>query len=286
MVITCGLSLGLPPDPHTLHQLHISSVAYRAAVLALLIPYGAIWYAAFYAFTKLRQYSHAIKGFEDGKAFRSITIGMGVLSFGLVTPATLTQITQYIVSRHPGFKPASVVITDYSNLLLTLIAFVYINNGTHVLARLTKNRPGLMGLRTFALLFIILVSAFTYLVMNYHVGHNVYYLNTPLLLLTFIIPGLFVWFVALLSAYEFGLYAKFAEGLLYRQALRRFAYGIAIMIAGSVATQFVENTFVAVKVGQSLGILLLVEYVLLAVYVLGLILMALGAKKLKKIEEV
>jgi hypothetical protein len=112
-----------------------------------------------------------------------------------------------------------------------------------------------------------------------------YYLSTPLLITTLVIPYLFTWFVALLSAYEFGLYARFAKGLLYRHALHQFSYGLVLVIAGSVANQFVDNTF-GEKVGRSLGLLLLVGYAILATTAVGLIMMALGTKKLKKIEEV
>jgi hypothetical protein len=284
-VIICGLALILPPDPHTLRQLHISSVGYRVAVLVLLVPYGIIWYAAFYTFAKLREYAQTIRGSQDGKAFRNIMIGMGVLAFGLVVPTAISLIMQSIGARHQGFKPATVIVQNYLGLLTALFSFAYINNGTHVLTKLGKKRPSLAGIRIFTLFFIALSVVFTYLVMNYHTKHNVYHLDTPLLIATFVIPGLFAWFLALLSAYEFRLYAKFAKGLLYRQALRQFSYGIVLVIASSVANQFISNTF-AEKITHSVGSLLLVDYALLALMAVGLIMMALGTKKLKKIEEV
>jgi hypothetical protein len=116
VVITCGLALGLPPDPQTMQQLHISSVVYRIATLALLIPYVVIWYAAFYACAKLKEYSQTIRCSEDGKAFRNIMIGMGVLAFGQIVPTAVLQVTQHIDSQHQGLKPAS-------RLLLTTSPF-------------------------------------------------------------------------------------------------------------------------------------------------------------------
>ena len=190
------VGLGLPPDPQTLHQLHISSVAYRVAIFGLLVPYGIIWYAAFYAFSKIRDYADTIRGFDDGKAFRNIMLGMGVLAFGLVVPTTLSLVLQNIAAHNHGFKPAAVIISNYTSLLVALISFVYINNGTHLLTKLSNKQPGLASIRIFALLFIILSVVFTYLVMHYRVHHNVYYLSTPLLLTTFIIPGLFAWLTA------------------------------------------------------------------------------------------
>ncbi|HSW80557.1 MAG TPA: hypothetical protein VLG47_07310 [Candidatus Saccharimonadales bacterium] len=283
-VIGSLLALGLPPDPHTLQQLNISSMEYRLAILALLIPYGVIWYTAFYAFEKLRLYAHSIKGFDDGKAFQSIMVGMGVLAFGLIVPMITALIMNNIVMHNDAFKPASVIIENYVSLLFELIAFIYINNGTYKLLTLSKNKASLAGMRNFALIIISLSVIFTALVMNYHSQHEVYYLNTPVLIVTFIIPQLFAWFVAILSAYQFRLYAKFANGLLYRKLLSQLSNGIVVAITGAIAIQFVDNTFAA-KFKHSLGAILVIDYILLAIIAWGLILMALGAKKLKKIED-
>src|SRR6185437_13925019 len=269
-VVTGGLALGLPPDPQTLERLHISSIEYRAAVFVLLIPYIVICYAAFYAFAKLREYAHTIKGFNDGKAFRSIMIGTGVLAFGLVLPTIVSLITEHVAMQDHAFKPASVLLSSYLSLVAGLAAFLYINNGSHVLVRLVKNPAGLGGIRNVGLLFIALTVVFTSLVMHYQMSHaNAYYLNTPLLVATFIIPNVFGWFMALLSAYEFGLYAKLAKGLLYRRALRFFSRGIVVAIVGSIAGQFVSNTFED-RVSRSLGSLLVVDYALLILVAMGL----------------
>lgn len=284
-LVTSGLALGLPPDPHTLHQLHISSFAYRIAILGLLIPYGVIWYMAFYAYAKLKEYARTIKGFDDGKAFRYIMIGMGILAFGLVLPMSISLVLGTIAAHHQGFKAAAVIIDNYMGLAVALAAFLSLNNGSHLLAKLSKNHLGLGEQRMLAFLFISLAAAFTCLVIDYHTNHhNVYYLNTPMLVITFIIPQLYTWFLAILCAYEIGLYAKFAKGVLYRKALRQFSNGIMIAIAGSIANQFVDNTFAA-RVSKSLGSLLLVIYILLVIIAIGLIQMALGSKKLKMIEE-
>lgn len=212
-------------------------------------------------------------------------IGMGVLAFGLVLPTTISLVLQNITMHHQDLKSAFIIFDNYFGLLFALITFIFIGNGTHALVRLGKGRPGLTGARVFALLFIILAVLFTYVVVHYNMRHNLYHLSTPLLIVTFIVPALFAWFVALLSAYEIRLYVKYAKGLIYRRALQQFSFGIVAVIMGSVAIQFLDNT-VAQKAGKSLGALVLLDYAMLAIYALGLILMALGTKKLKKIEEV
>jgi hypothetical protein len=257
------------------------------AVLLILVPYGIIWYVAFYAFAKLTEYSQEIKGYPDGKAFSKITTGMGVLVFGLVLPTAITLILSNIASHHHGFKSTSVIIGNYLAILVVIITFAYISSGTRLLITAVKQRPALWGMRIFALFYIALSVIFTYLVITYHLKHpHVYYLNTALLIATIIIPYLFGWFMALYSAYEFGIYARHAKGLLYRRALRLLSYGIAVAIAGSVAIQFLSNTFLAANARHSLGYALAVDYILLVIIAAGLSMVALGTKKLKKFEEV
>jgi hypothetical protein len=287
VAVTVGLAVGLPPDPHAVQQLNTTESAYRLAILVLLVPYGIIWYTAFYAFTRLVKYAHATKGYPDGEAFRKIMIGMGVLAYGLVLPTAVTLILRNIAVYHPDFKPAAVIISHYLTILVVLVTFAFIGNGTRQLANAVKRRPKLGGMRVFALLFIVLSAIFTYLVTSYNAERpNVYYLDTPWLIITFVIPYLFGWFMALLSAYEFGIYAKYAKGLLYQRALQLLSYGIITTIAGSVAIQFLSNTFVATAASQSIGYILVVDYILLAIIGLGLGMMAFGAKKLQKFEEV
>lgn len=286
-VIAAGLAIGLPPDLQTQHQLHISSFAYRIAILALLIPYGIIWYTAFYAFAKLKEYVRAIKGSEDGRAFRRIMNGIGFLAFGLIIPTIIGLIFQFIANHHAGFRPAATVIGHYLSVIVILVSFMLIGNGTRRLTDIGKNRPGLTVMRLFILAFISLSVAFTYLVLRFHQSHpHVYYLNTALLIITFIIPYLFGWFVGILSAYEFRIYAKNVNGVIYRRALRLMSQGVLITILGNVLIQFIENTFIAVKASTSIGLLLVFEYILLLLLAFGLTLIAFGTRKLKKIEEV
>ena len=285
-VITAGMALGLPPDPHTLQQLHITSPVYRIAILVVLIPYAVIWYAAFYAYAKLTEYVRAIRGTEDGEAFVKIMIGTSVLAFGLVVPTIIALILNNIAIHFPGFKPSSVIINHYLSLLVVLVTFVFIGVGARRLANEDGNRLNLIGSYAFGLLFLALAVFFTYLVMHYHVHHpNIYYLNTPLLLATLVVPYLFAWYIALMSAMDFWLYAKNVKGLLYKRALQQLAYGISIVILGSVSVQFVDNTIMA-KASQKLSSVLALEYALFIIIAIGLIFMALGTNKLKKIEEV
>jgi len=283
-LIAIGLALGLPPNPDAVHQLHTSTAAYRLAVAILLIPYVLIWYAAFYAFAKLREYSRPLKGAKDGDAFRKITVGMGILAFSLVVPTIISLVLNSIAVHHSSFKAAATIINNYLGLYPGLIAFLVLFAGGRMLLRTVKGGAQQLDPRWSAPWFFLLCVVFSHLAIdNYYHAHP-YHLSLWLLIVTIIVPYLYGWMVGLLCAYELRLYAKTVKGLLYRQAVKQFANGIAVTIAGSIAIQFV-NTALAQRLNKSLGSVLLADYGLLIIVAVGLLLMALGTKKLKRLEE-
>lgn len=283
-LVAVGLALGLPPDPHALHQLHTSDLTYRLAILLLLIPYAVIWYLSFYAFAKLSEYSRPLKGTKDGTAFQTITLGMGVLAFSLVVPAIISLVLNNIAVHAKSFESAAVIINNYISLFPGLVAFLLLYNGARLLPG-TGGRGRKLDLRWQAPWFLLLSVVFSHLTIENQYHWHPYHLAIWLLVVTFIVPYLYGWAVGLLSAYDLRLYAKTVKGLLYRQAIKQFASGITVALAGSIAIQFVNITLTQ-RVSHSLGSVLLIDYVLLIIIAVGLALMALGTKKLKLIEEV
>lgn len=285
-VVGVVLALGLPPDPYDLARMHITSGAYRLAVGLLLVPYIIIWFTAFYTFAKLQEYNRYVKKSTEGRAFRKLTAGMGILAFGLAVPTLALLFFRAIGQVHPGFRTVGTVMNDYLTLFVPLVAFTFFSTAARQLVRSTRVQSGLLSIRLSVIFFLALSTVYTRLTLhNYDLHPDLYYLNVFFLLVTIVIPYLYTWFLGLFSAFEFRVYAQQVKGLLYRQALRQFAAGVTIVICGSIAIQFVNGT-VEARISRSLGSILLVEYILLIIVAIGLLLMAFGTKKLKKIEEV
>ena len=80
------------------------------------------------------------------------------------------------------------------------------------------------------------------------------------------------------------MYARTVKGMLYKKGIHQFANGIIVAVAGSIAIQFV-NVRLMERVDNSLGWVLLTDYVLVSIIAAGLVLIALGTKKLKSIED-
>lgn len=283
LVIAAALVLGLPPDPATVHELHTTTVAYKLAVVTLLIPYAVIWYAAFYAFAKLQEYSSTLGNTKDGRAFRQITVGMGALAFSLIVPMIIVLVLDNIAAHNPGFKTAGSIINNYLGLFPGLVAFLLLKNGTRVLIRTASGGwSRMIDLRWHAPWFLLLGVVFTYLTIK---DQPAYHLSAPLLIMTIIVPYLYSWVLGMLAAFDLRIYAQHVRGSLYRRAVKWLSHGIAVAIAGSIAIQFV-NAVLNRSGNHSLLLALMLDYLLLIVLIIGLALIALGTRRLRRIEEV
>jgi hypothetical protein len=280
------LSLVLPVNTHTLHQLHLSLYQYRVLVFVVILPYVLIWFAAFYAYYIMDAYTKLLGKEREAPAFKQMTRGVQVMAWGLAVPAILSTILKAIGARHDGFEQTATIIGNYLTLLVPLIAFTFISNGSRMLTDLLKIRPGKNGMRILVLLFIAFGVIYTTLTLIARKSHgNPYHLTRPLTMFTIIVPYLYAWYLGLMSCYELVLFAKKIKGLLYKRALNRLASGIGLVIGSSIFIQFI-NIVYAYKDNNSLGSLLMLIYLLLTVEAIGYILIVVGGKNLKRIEEI
>ncbi len=105
------------------------------------------------------------------------------------------------------------------------------------------------------------------------------------LVLTIVIPYLFVWFFGIRSVYFIALYRKHVKGVLYRNSLGLLAAGLAVVIISSMSIRFLVSLTTIVN---NLGLrrLLIVIYLLVLVIFVGNLLIARGVRQLQRIEEV
>jgi hypothetical protein len=114
---------------------------------------------------------------------------------------------------------------------------------------------------------------------------NSYFLPIWLIVVSVIIPYLYAWFSGLLAAYEINLFGNHTDGFLYRRALRLLVAGLTAIILSFIALQYISS------VEPSKGHLVLgYRLVLIIIFRIvgggGFLLLAMGADRLKKIEEV
>lgn len=287
-----GIIFLTPPAAATLHRYHLTATTLRLLDVTIALPLAFIWYMALYGYARLKSYSQLIKTSKDGRQIVKITQGLMVLALGLPLSAVISAILKYIADNHAQLTGLSSVISNYVNLLFPLIAFVIISGGTRGLSELVKARPTARATHALILGFVVIGVGYCYFVLAAvrtpslaHTDNTVYHLPVWAVLLTLVVPYLYMWFIGLFSAYQIYLYNHKVAGVLYRRSWTLLAAGVGSVILTSIVLQYL--TSLSDRLNRlSLGAVLLVVYILLLLLALSYGVVALGAKKLQQIEEI
>ena len=290
-VIYLLLVFFLPANKIAQHNYHLSSVGYHVLLFVVILPLIGIWFGAFYSYARLRQYSDAIDETHEGHDFSKLTRGFTWLAWGSVLTALSSIILSAIANARPGFLATSIIIANYASLLVPLVAYSYISTGARGLNIRAKVSITGQGAKALILFFMFIGVAYCYVTFRYLDLHSVgsnnnpYYLPAWLMILTVIIPFLYTWFIGLLAAYEIYLYSKHIQGILYQRAMRLLSGGVISVIASSIAIQYLRSA--VPRTGHlSLNNVLLIVNIAYIFMAFGYVLISLGARQLRKIEEV
>jgi hypothetical protein len=262
-------TLLISPKQKTLKRYHISSLHLRVLDLTIIVLYAIIWFCAIYGFYTFRQYYQLIKMTKDGKPLANLTTGIGFLAFWFPVTGVFNTYSNYLVQKHSELASQVSITQNYLSLLIPLIGFIFISVGARGLSDIAKQRPSLIGINVLVALLILIGVLYVYLVSNTHNRLNsTYNLSTLYILITLVVPYIYMWFMGL-----------------YRSSWRLSAFGIGALIIISITIQYL--TTVSERLTRlSLNWLLMVVYGLLILLAIAYILIALGVRNLKRIEEV
>lgn len=276
------------PRAHT-YDLTIEQI--RMLQLSLVLPIIAVWFTALWGSLRFKAYAASIYEGADGRALNSIANGLLVLVAQLSIGGLLQSTSKYLLH---WFTAATITITiNYVAVVLSLIAFALMYRGAWQLAKLVNFKD---YRRSKVSAFIIL--AIVGILYGWVLAHNPdrlrsldpgnivpYYLPDWLLLTTIVLPYILTWGFGLLAAGGIRSYQRNAVGILYRRPLRLLANGLATIIFSLILLQLITAlgpSLVHLGLQSILGLL----YGLILVYAAGHVMVALGARRLAKIEEV
>jgi hypothetical protein len=268
-------------------QYNLSQTQARLISLSIAIPAVLINLMAIYGFLKLNRYTQHIKKTKEGGAYHTLTLGLMVLTFSLPLLAIMSALFRFNTTNNPGLIPSLTIIDNYISLLFPLLAFLIIAKGACELVDTLKGKGQNTRERPALLTGIILASSFTWLVTVQPLDNgvnNVYFLPNWILVITLVIPYVYVWCKGIAAAYNLYVYKKKVSGNVYRKAVGYLSYGIGIIISLSIVIQML-TTVSAQLSSLALGPILGIVYLLLGLYVLGYAMVARGARKLMLIEE-
>jgi len=285
VLLYAAITLLGTPNPETLARYSISPQALHLIQLTVIIPLSAIWFAAFYGLGKMRDYTALIKRSKDGKEVTYLTKGIMILAFSLPITNIIRAALNSYSAKHTDALDTTTIIANYVGMLLYLAAFLYISRGARGLSELARQRPTYRAVNILAAVFIVVGVLYCYLVLNMRSPSATYYMPTSVALVTLVIPYLYTWFLGMLATYEMWLYAKKISGVIFKRGWSLLTLGISSIIITSILFQFLTTANAQVR-ALPLNQVLILVYLLLALMSVGYVLLALGAKRLRKIEEV
>lgn len=285
LVLYSAIVLIPAPAREVLQKYHISVGGVRLLDLTIILLLAAIWFAGFYGYGKFRHYAEMIGDTKDGRHVHQMSIGMLLLVLWLPISSIVSSALNYVAVRHPGSLGATVIINHYVGMVLPLVGYVFIGAGARGLSRLSRQRPSFLATNALSILLIYISLVYIRLVATTHPRAVAYHLSIWPLLLTLVAPYIYMWSVGAMAAYELFIYSRQGPGLLYRKYWRLLAFGFGWLIVTSIAFQFLTTLTPRLQ-NLSLNALLLLIYVLLILLSVGFVLIALGTRKLQKIEEI
>jgi hypothetical protein len=286
-------ALFLPADAKAIARYQISATAIKIVSLVVILPLIAIWGVGFYGYYRYNSYVETIKKTHDGKFHQLIANGLFVLALSLPINSILSNLLSYLGRQYPNFKPGSMIIVNYVNIAMYLAAFALIYMGINGLLQVNSSTLRQRSEIYLMMAYTVIVGVFIYISLHNparqfatsQTSTAAYYLPDWLIVLTIIVPYAVTWYLGMISAYRFLLYRSKVKGQLYRQAFTLVASGIATVVGLLMVLRYL-TTLITVLDKLTLKYLLLIIYVLMMVIAVGYIFIALGAKRLKRIEEV
>ncbi|HXE10187.1 MAG TPA: hypothetical protein VN554_02065 [Verrucomicrobiae bacterium] len=285
LILYAALVLIPRPSPAVLQQYRITAGHLRLLDITIIVVLAAIWFAGFYGYSKFRDYAQMIRDTKDGRPVDLLAKGLLLLVLWLPVSSIISSALNDLALKRPGWVQPTTIINHYVGMLLPLAAYLFISLGARRLTRLAKHRPSFLATNLLSILLIYIGVIYLRLVATTANRDIVYQMSIWLVFLTIVAPYVYMWSIGILAAYELFLYSQKSPGFVYRKSWRLLAFGFGWLIITSVAFQYL-TTLTARLQHLSLYALLLIVYALLAVLSVGFILIALGTRKLQKIEEV
>jgi hypothetical protein len=277
------------PDKIVLSHYHLSRVGYYWLVSTFVALIVLISLAGLYGSLMVKRYADLIKSSPDGKALNLIGNGFLTLSITVPLSSVISNIVGQLAKRHHSWQPALTITNNYINVVLAAVAFILIARGADELYKLSpRKRIRPLPQKFWVFLFIVASSLFSYFIdfeSNAHNSVKSYYLPGWLLIVSIAIPYLYFWYRGIKAAYNIFLFQKYTMGYIYKSALKYLAAGITFVIVSSVLTQVLVSASPSLS-SLSLTPILWIIYGFLAVDAVGYLLITVGAKRLRQIEEV
>lgn len=285
------LSFILPPSDATKAAYQLDDLQYHILLFIVRLPIIAVWCVALFSYISLHHYAEKITDTTEGDGFRAMATGMRWIAWGLLVPALASAFLNAIANVHPGFSVTALVTTNYLYVIGTLLAFSYFNSGAHSLAQNSNIHFSSRHIRLLTGVLVSISVLFCFLVaskmhgMDLGDSYNAYYLPNIIIWITVVVPYLYAWFLGAFAVTELILIAQRTSGVIYKKALQLLASGMVLIIFSLGALQYFRS--IIPRTGHlTIGSALITAYAIYALLIVGSVMLAIGARRLKRIEDI
>lgn len=275
---------------------HLSEASIRLIQVSFIVPIAAIWFTVTYGAMKFRQYAQIIHRADNGPAYMAIATALTVMLAGLLFNSLFGLIQGFLEteSQIRSFTIAKNLLAVVIQIVIFGVMYLATEKLLQSAATTTTDSPELRLKRNFGNLAMgIGLSVYAALMLsneyrNFTPDYKTitsFYLSDMELVLTIIIPYAIAWILALMSLHNINAYVENVKGIVYREVFGRVATGLTLVISFNILLGMLSSLGGLFQ-GSSLQAILIFVYVILICYGVGYIVIATGAKRLAKIEEV
>lgn len=281
-------------NPQVLARYNMSATEYQLLRLTLLLPLVLVWFAAFYGFGHVLEYARKIKESKDGKGFKWIAAGLGVLAIGLPVGSVLSFVLSRSVVAGLIEQPASTIISTHFSVGYQMTSFLLLAIGTWKLTTVVKK--AVISPRSLVISSLILTaisSFYIYVALNnparevpVNPGQTAtYYMADWLIVSTIIIPYILTWAFGMFAFIALKTYNRVIGGVIYKTALKKLSIGMAVIISMSILLQFLTAAITTVFAWELGALVVLLQLLVIAIGI-GFLYVAMGARSLTQLEEI
>ncbi len=268
-----------------------SMSAYRLISIMVNLPLVMVWFVAFWGYSRLKAFVEQLGDAPEANGYQKLSTGLTWLAWSLPLLAIINRFLAGLDTHNLNSRHTMTIISNYFNLLMPLVAFIIIFVATKSLVKSHKLLKGEARSSLLMSVFLLFGAIYCYLVLktadlsSFSSSNNIYGIPVWLMIITLIIPYLYGWFLGLLAVYDLSLLSRSVPGMLYKQALWYLTSGLSAVILSFIAIQYLAALW-------PLKAHIVVDYRLIIIILfriiggLGFIFLAVGANKLKRIEEV
>lgn len=269
----------------------LTDMQVRLLQLTFVVPILVIWFLIVFGGVRFKNYALLIKGSDEAKGTSLVANSLLLIGFGGIVVSIFNLGRNFVGSQ---FTEEFVITHNLFNVIVQLGSYglLYVGS-THLLKSIgVKGADARKAIYPQLAMSVAIAAYGALMFLNPYrnstpdpTKYSSFYLPDGLLLVLVVIPYVLSWSLAVGALVNLRTFAAEVRGIIYREAIHRLVMGMTIVVSFAIALAML-STLSGLFADSSLKFVLGFIYVILILYAAGFLVIASGARKLARIEEV